>query len=84
MKEMKPIKSIISALFVMCFILIMSQLGCEEQNMRSQRLNPAWFQQPMWSNQPNARAAAQTPQVNRNRNNAAPRITFEKVTHDFG
>ena len=81
---MKPIKSIISALFVMCFILIMSQLGCEEQNMRSQRLNPAWFQQPMWSNQPNARAAAQTPQVNRNRNNAAPRITFEKVTHDFG
>ena len=84
MKEMKPTKSIISLLFVMCFILIMSQFGCEEQNMQPQRLNPAWFQQPMWSNQPNARMTAQAPQVNRNRNNAAPRITFEKVTHDFG
>ena len=84
MIEMKPTKSIIFALFVACFILIMSQFGCEEQNMPPQRLNPAWFQQPMWSNQPNARTTAQASQINRNRNNTAPRITFEKVTHDFG
>ena len=62
----------------------MSQFGCEEQNMQPQRLNPAWFEQSMWSNRPNVRTAAQTPQVNRNRSNAAPRITFEKVAHDFG
>ncbi len=81
---MKSTKSITYLFFVTCFILIMSQFGCEEQKMPPQRLNPAWFQQPMWSNQPNARTVAQAPQVNRNRNNAAPRITFEKVTHDFG
>ena len=81
---MKSTKSIISVLFAICFILIMSQFGCEEQNMPAQQLNPSWFQQPMWSNQPNARASAQVPQVNRNRYNTAPRITFEKISHDFG
>ena len=81
---MKSTKSITDLFVVSFFILIMSQFGCEEQNMQPQQLNPAWFQQPIWSNQPNARIAAQAPQVNRNRNNAAPRITFETVTHDFG
>lgn len=82
---MKPTKSIISVVFfVTCFTLIISQLGCEEQKIRPQQFNPAWFQQPMWSNQPDARSLAQAPQVNPNRNNTAPRINFEKVSHDFG
>ena len=81
---MKPTKSIISVLFVTCFILIMSQFGCEEQNMPSQQLNPAWFQQSMWSNRPNARTTAQASPIIRNRSNSVPRIIFEKVSHDFG
>jgi len=81
---MKTTKSIIYLFVVSFVILIMSQFGCEEQNMSPRGLNPAWFQQPIWSNQPNARIAAQAPQVNRNRNNSVPRIKFEKVSHDFG
>ena len=81
---MKSIKSITYLFVVSFFILIMSQFGCEEQNMHPRRLNPAWFQQPVWSDQPNEKITAQAPQVDRNRNKPAPRITFEKVAHDFG
>jgi len=67
---MKPNWFILTILAAGCCLL--SQLGCEEQSMAPQEHNRDWFRQQTWAAMPSG--------INR----AAPRIAFEKVTHDFG
>jgi hypothetical protein len=53
-----------------CILLL--QAGCEDQTLRPRELNPNWFKQQTWAVRgPSGRVPA-------------PRIVFEKVTHDFG
>ncbi len=67
---MKPNKLTLTVLVVGCVLLL--QAGCEEEAMAPRELNPDWFKQQTW--------AAMTPHAAK----AVPRITFEKVTHNFG
>lgn len=58
------------------------QAGCEEEAMAPRTLNPEWFNQQRWAainQQASRRTITASPTVK-----AAPRIEFEKVTHDFG
>lgn len=64
---------IIILLLVNCVFLL--QYGCEEQAMAPRQLSSDWFTQGNWpTSQPAASPARR----------GAPRITFEKVTHNFG
>jgi hypothetical protein len=77
---MKPSGLIITVLIVVvgCFL----QAGCEEDNMTPRALNPNWFQHQQWAainQQTTQRTVTAAPQVI-----TAPRIKFEKTTHDFG
>ena len=67
---MKPDKLILTVLVVVCVLFL--QAGCEEESMAPRELNPDWFKQQTW--------AATTPHTTK----SASRITFEKVTHNFG
>ncbi len=67
---MKPNKLTLTVLVVGCVLLL--QAGCEEEAMAPRELNPDWFKQQTW--------AAMTPRAAK----VVPRITFEKVTHNFG
>ncbi len=67
---MKPNKLTLTVLVVGCVLLL--QAGCEEEAMAPRELSPDWFKQQTW--------AAMNPRVAK----AVPRITFEKVTHNFG
>jgi hypothetical protein len=63
---------------VACALLLQS--GCEEQAAAPQQLNPNWFLQFEQRAEPAAPAGAvATPPVR-----TSPRISFEKVVHDFG
>ncbi|MHC4726361.1 MAG: DUF1573 domain-containing protein [Planctomycetota bacterium] len=80
---MKPnrFSLIILTILVMSCILFL-QAGCEEENMEPRSLNPNWFNQQTWAaiNQQTPRSMVKTaPTITK-----APRIAFEKVTHDFG
>jgi hypothetical protein len=80
---MKPKRLFLSFIniFLMSFILFL-QAGCEEEASTPRTLNPNWFKQQTWAainQQTPRRTAAPAP-----RTTAAPRIEFEKVTHDFG
>lgn len=67
---MKPNWLILPILVAGCGLL--SQVGCEEQAMAPREHNRDWFRQQIRAEMPSG--------INR----AAPRITFEKVIHDFG
>ncbi len=67
---MKPNKLTLTVLVVGCVLLL--QAGCEEEAMAPRELSPDWFKQQTF--------AAMTPRAAK----AVPRITFEKVTHNFG
>ncbi len=67
---MKQNKLILTVLVVVCVLFL--QAGCEEEAMAPRELNPNWFKQQTW--------AATTPRAAK----SASRITFEKVTHNFG
>lgn len=77
---------------ILSFILLCTclfQSGCEEQTTRYERLDPEWFNQPIWEEIRSSSAQYDTapePQRNRVRNNQAPRIKFDrnKMSHDFG
>jgi hypothetical protein len=56
-----------------CVCLLQS--GCEEQATTTRQLSPDWFTQGNW---PTTQSAAGTNRA------GAPRIVFEKVTHNFG
>lgn len=74
---MKPNQFIPALVVVACALL---QSGCEEQAAAPQQLNPNWFLQFEQPAKPAAPAAAETtPPVG-----TSPRISFEKVVHDFG
>jgi len=80
---MKPNRLTLSVLtiFVTGCVLFL-QTGCEEEAMEPRTLNPNWFKQQTWAainQQAPQRTIAGVPSVT-----AAPRITFEKVTHNFG
>ena len=68
---MKPNRLNLTVLIVACVLLL--QAGCEEQAMAPQELNPNWFNQPAWTTLKPV-ATKET----------APKITFQKVIHDFG
>ncbi|HUV65071.1 MAG TPA: DUF1573 domain-containing protein [Sedimentisphaerales bacterium] len=75
---MKPNQFISAVLVVACALLLPS--GCEEQAAAPQQLNPNWFLQFEQLAEPAAPVAAvTTPSVR-----TSPRISFEKVVHDFG
>jgi hypothetical protein len=75
---MKPNQFISAVTVVACALLLQS--GCEEQAAAPQQLNPNWFLQFEQLAEPAAPAAAETtPPVG-----TSPRISFEKVVHDFG
>ena len=75
---MKPNQFISAVIVVACALLLQS--GCEEQAAAPQQLNPTWFLQFEQLAEPAAPAGAvATPQVK-----TSPRISFEKVVHDFG
>lgn len=67
---MKPNQLTLIVLVVGCFLLL--QAGCEEEAMAPRELSSDWFQQQT--------SAAMTPRAAK----SLSRITFEKVTHDFG
>ena len=67
---MKPKKLTLTVLVVGCVLLL--QAGCEEEAMAPRELSPDWFKQQTF--------AAMIPRAAK----AVPRITFEKVTHNFG
>jgi len=64
---------ILIILLTNCFLLLQS--GCEEQTTSSRQLSPDWFTRGDW---PTTQPAAGTNRT------GAPRIVFEKVTHNFG
>lgn len=70
---MKRNRVILILLLVNCTLLL--QYGCEEQTMAPRQLSSDWFTQGNWpTNQPAAGTARR----------GEPKITFEKVTHNFG
>jgi len=74
---MKPNKSISIIITATCLLLL--QLGCEEQVMPRRELNPDWFNQMTWRTRPIAQPKSVAPAVKK-----IPKITFEKVIHNFG
>ena len=76
---MKP-KLTLTILVMGCILFL--QAGCEEESMTPRTLNPNWFQQQKWAaiNQQAPQRMVTTSQPVR----TAPRIEFEKVTHNFG
>ena len=73
---MKPNKSI--SIIVVTFLLLF-QLGCEEQVAPRRELNPDWFNQMTRRTRPISQPQSFTPAVKK-----APKITFDKVIHNFG
>jgi len=71
---MKPNWLILAVLIAGCGLL--SQTGCEEQAMAPRRSNSDWFEQQTWG--------VMTPSANTIAHQRTPRISFEKVIHDFG
>jgi hypothetical protein len=69
---MKPNQLILTVLVVVCVLLL--QAGCEEEAMAPRELNSDWFQQQTQM------AVTRTPSFAK----SSSRITFEKVTHNFG
>ena len=67
---MKPSQLILTVLVMGCILLL--QAGCEDPSIRPRELNPNWFKQQTWA------VMAPSGRV------PAPKIVFEKVTHDFG
>lgn len=73
---MKPNKSIS---FTFTVFLLLLQLGCEEQVAPQRELNPDWFNQMAWRTQPLAQPKTVAPVVKK-----TPKITFDKLVHNFG
>ena len=73
---MKPNKSIsiIAATFSLLIIL-----GCEEQVAPRRELNPDWFNQMAWQTRATAQPKPVAPAVKK-----SPKITFDKLIHNFG
>jgi hypothetical protein len=69
---MKPNQLILTVLVIVCVLLL--QAGCEEEAMAPQEISPDWFQQQTQM------AMTRTPSFDK----SSSRITFEKVTHNFG
>ncbi|HUU15649.1 MAG TPA: DUF1573 domain-containing protein [Sedimentisphaerales bacterium] len=69
---MKPNQLILTVLVVVCVLLL--QAGCEEEAMAPREISPDWFQQQTQM------ATTRTPSFAK----SSSRITFEKVTHNFG
>lgn len=69
-----------SIIIVICSLLL--QAGCEEETMTSRQLDPDWFFKTNWPTSTQMPSAP--PVAKRIAKEPAPRITFEKVTHDFG
>ena len=69
---MKPNQLILTVLVVVCILLL--QAGCEEEAMAPREMSPDWFQQQTQM------AMTRTPSFAK----SSSRITFEKVTHNFG
>jgi len=69
---MKPNQLILTVLVVVCILLL--QAGCEEEAMAPREMSPDWFQQQTQM------AMTRTPSFAK----SLSRITFEKVTHNFG
>ena len=65
-------------LIVSCGLLLHS--GCEEEAATPQRLDPSWFQQFQVPTQ----QQPVRPTLARGIRQPSPRITFDKVVHDFG
>ncbi len=72
-------KRLISTILIVgCALLV--NAGCEEETATPQRLDPRWFQQfPVPAQQQTMQSA-----IARNARQPSPRITFDKVVHDFG
>ena len=80
MKPNRLTLSVLNILMTGCILFLPT--GCEEEAMQPRTLNPDWFKQQTWAainQQAPQRTIAAVPSVT-----AAPRITFEKVTHNFG
>lgn len=80
MKPNQLTLSVLTILLMSCVLFL--QAGCEEEAMTPRSLNPNWFKQQTWAainQQAPQRAITGAPTVT-----AAPRIAFEKVTHNFG
>ncbi len=73
---MKPNKSIS---VIVVTLLLLLQLGCEEQVAPRRELNPDWFNQMAWQTQAISQPQTVAPAVTK-----APKITFDKVVHNFG
>ena len=71
---MKPNWLILAVLVAGCGLL--SQAGCEEQAMAPRQSKSDWFEQQT--------RGLMTPSANTNAYKGTPRISFEKVIHDFG
>ncbi len=71
---MKPNWLILAVLVAGCGLF--SQAGCEEQAMAPRQSNSDWFEQQT--------RGLMTPSANTNAYKGTPRISFEKVVHDFG
>ena len=79
---MKPSRLTLSVLMILVTVCILFlQSGCEEEAMAPRTLNPNWFQQQKWT-AINQRAVMN--QQTQQRMVAAPRISFDKITHNFG
>lgn len=72
--------SIFNILVLSCVLFL--QAGCEEEAMQPRTLNPNWFKQQTWAainQQAPRRAITGMPTAT-----AVPRISFEKISHNFG
>ena len=67
-------------IFVICSLLI--QAGCEEEAMTRRELDPDWFIQTNWPTETPRPSAP--PVAERITKEPVPKITFEKLTHNFG
>ncbi|UCE50263.1 MAG: DUF1573 domain-containing protein, partial [Phycisphaerales bacterium] len=79
---MKANRIVATALIACCFLIL--QTGCEEQATTPQRLDPSWFQQ---FQMPAEQAPAPLMQPNyysRSIKRPEPKITFDKLVHNFG
>jgi len=81
MRVMKANRLIATVLIVCCALML--HAGCQEEAAAPQQLNPAWFRQfEMPAEQPPAEPMP--PTIVQNVRQPEPRITFDKVVHDFG